>query len=72
MTADAGALGARRHIRAYGLSDSMRNPGEIEAMKTFVSAGLESGALKPMIAKVYKFDEMIEANNHVGKVVAVI
>jgi NADPH:quinone reductase-like Zn-dependent oxidoreductase len=44
----------------------------------FISRGLESGALKPLIEKTFKFDEMVQAHHyleksqHLGRIVVVV
>lgn len=68
-------LGRDVTIRSYGLAAVMRDDAQIEAMKRFVTEGLLSGALKPVIAHTFSLDEIsdahrhLEANGHVGKVI---
>lgn len=62
-------------IRSYGLAAVMRDDAQIAAMKAFVNEGLATGGLRPVIAKTYPIDEIVEAhrflesNRHVGKVI---
>lgn len=62
-------------LRAYAFAFEMHKDERIEAMKSFVLPGLISGALKPVIAKVFGFNEIadahryLERNAHTGKVV---
>lgn len=62
-------------IKSYALAASMQSPEAMRDMTRFVSEGLRTGTLYPKIAKVFEFDEMVEAhtfleaNGHIGKVV---
>lgn len=62
-------------IKSYGFAAVMADDAQIEDMKTFVSEGLRSGALKPIIARTFALDEIREAhrflqsNLQIGKVV---
>ena len=66
-------------IRAYAFAHAVHTSDrEMEAMKAFVVPGLQSGALRPKIAKIFPFDQIadahrfLEANSHVGKVVVIV
>lgn len=71
-------LGKDLTIRGYQLFEITKDPTRLEEAKRFVVEGLASGALKPVIAKTFKFDEIVEAtrfmesNAQVGKIVVTI
>lgn len=62
-------------LRGYLVHEVLRDPARLEAAKAFILAGLESGALRPVIARTFAFDEIIEAhrflesNQQFGKIV---
>jgi NADPH:quinone reductase-like Zn-dependent oxidoreductase len=62
-------------IMGYTLWNTSSDPVRQKAAVEFITAGLASGSLKPMIDKTFKFDEIIdahrylEANNQLGKIV---
>ncbi|MES3100553.1 zinc-dependent alcohol dehydrogenase family protein [Sphingomonas faeni] len=62
-------------IRSYGFAAVMQNDGQLREMKAFVTEGMRSGALRPVIARTFPLDEIVEAhrylqsNAQVGKVV---
>jgi NADPH:quinone reductase-like Zn-dependent oxidoreductase len=71
-------LGKDLTIRGYQLFEITKDPQRLEEAKRFVVAGLASGALKPVIAKTFKLDEIVEAyrfmesNTQVGKIVVTL
>ncbi|WP_406700400.1 zinc-dependent alcohol dehydrogenase family protein [Singulisphaera sp. Ch08] len=62
-------------IRGYVMMEITSNPTRLERAKQFVNAGLADGSLKPLVAKTFPLDEIVEAhrylesNQQVGKVV---
>jgi NADPH:quinone reductase-like Zn-dependent oxidoreductase len=68
-------LGKSLTLRGYLIHEITGDPTRLQAAKSFVLAGLESGALKPIIAKTFPFDEIVEAhrylesNTQIGKIV---
>ena len=68
-------LGKMLTLRGYQLHEVTQNPERLEKAKAFVVDGLASGALKPTIAKSFRFDDIVEAyrfmesNEQVGKIV---
>jgi NADPH:quinone reductase-like Zn-dependent oxidoreductase len=62
-------------IRAYKLTQITTNPERMERAKSWILEHLENGTLKPKIARVFAFDQVIEAhrymesNEQVGKIV---
>jgi len=62
-------------IRAYKLFLISGNPERLERAKNWILQRLESGALKPKIARIFQFKEMVEAHRYmesseqIGKIV---
>jgi NADPH:quinone reductase-like Zn-dependent oxidoreductase len=62
-------------LRGYLVHEITGDPARLEAAKAFILDGLTSGTLKPVIARAFSFDEIIEAhrflesNNQFGKIV---
>ncbi|HVT27056.1 MAG TPA: zinc-dependent alcohol dehydrogenase family protein [Lacipirellulaceae bacterium] len=71
-------LGKDLTIRGYQLFEITKDMKRLEQAKRFVVNGLASGALKPVIAKTFKFDDIVEAyrfmesNTQVGKIVVTV
>jgi NADPH:quinone reductase-like Zn-dependent oxidoreductase len=65
-------------IRGYVLMEITSDPGRLEKAKAFVNAGLADGSLKPIIAKTFPLDQIVEAhrylesNQQIGKVVVTV
>jgi NADPH:quinone reductase-like Zn-dependent oxidoreductase len=68
-------LSKRLTLRGYLVHEIVGDPARLESAKAFIADGLLSGALKPEIAKVFPFDQIVEAhyylesNDHFGKIV---
>ncbi|HKT26621.1 zinc-dependent alcohol dehydrogenase family protein [Dyella sp.] len=66
-----------RHLmlRGYELFEITKDSKRIEQAKEFITRGLSSKALRPVIDRVFHFDEMVqahrymEAGNQIGKIV---
>ncbi len=62
-------------IRGYQLFEITEDPARLAGAKEFISKGLQSGALRPLIAKVFPLDQIAEAhrymesNAQIGKIV---
>ncbi|TIL32466.1 MAG: NADPH:quinone reductase [Mesorhizobium sp.] len=62
-------------LRGYLVHEIVRDPVKLEAAKTFILGGLKTGELKPVIAKTFAFEQIVEAhrylesNEQFGKVV---
>lgn len=62
-------------LRGYVLFEITGDPPRLEAAKKFITEGLASGRLKPIIAKVFPLEEIVEAhrflesNQQFGKIV---
>lgn len=71
-------LGKDLTIRGYQLFEITRDLKRLEQAKRFVVDGLASGALKPVIAKKFRFEDIVEAyrfmesNTQVGKIVVTV
>jgi NADPH:quinone reductase-like Zn-dependent oxidoreductase len=65
-------------LRGYWLPETTSDPVRLERGKHFVNEGLTDGSLKPIIAKTFPLDEIVEAhrylesNQQFGKVVVAI
>ena len=65
-------------LRGYLIHEITRDPARLEAAKGFILAGLKSGALKPIIARIFAFDDIVEAhrylesNEQFGKIVVTL
>ena len=65
-------------IRGYKLMEVTTDPARLERGKRFVNEGLAEGSLKPIIAKTFPLEEIVEAhrflesNQQVGKVVVTV
>ena len=71
-------LGKLLTVRGYVLFEVVSDPKRLERGKEFIVGGLASGKLKPVIAKTFKFDEIVEAhrylesNQQIGKIVVTV
>jgi NADPH:quinone reductase-like Zn-dependent oxidoreductase len=65
-------------LRGYLIHEITAEPARLEAAKAFVLNGLISGSLKPVIAKTFPFDQIVEAhrflesNEQFGKIVVTV
>lgn len=68
-------LGKSLTLRGYLVHEVVTDPARLERAKAFIAAGVEAGALRPMIDRVFGFEEMaqahryLEGNAQIGKVV---
>jgi NADPH:quinone reductase-like Zn-dependent oxidoreductase len=71
-------LGKWLTIRGYVMFEVVSDPKRLERGKEFILGGLASGKLKPVIAKTFKFEEIVEAhrylesNQQIGKIVVTV
>ncbi len=71
-------LGKCLLLRGYLVHEIIRDPIRLQAAKTFIFDGLASGALKPLIAKTFPFEQIVEAhrfletNEQFGKIVVTV
>ena len=69
------AIGKSLTMRGYALFECTTDPDKFALGKRYVLDGLASGALKPVIARIFPFDEFVDAhrylesNQQVGKIV---
>jgi NADPH:quinone reductase-like Zn-dependent oxidoreductase len=65
-------------LRGYTLFEITRDPVRLSHGIEFVERGLADGALKPIIAKTFPFDQIVEAhrymesNQQIGKIVVIV
>ena len=65
-------------VKAHNIWQTSGDPVRRKAAVEFVLKGLESGALKPVIDRIFTFDEMVEvhrfleANDQFGKIVVTL
>jgi NADPH:quinone reductase-like Zn-dependent oxidoreductase len=65
-------------LRGYLIHEITADPARLEAAKAFVLKGLASGALTPIIAKTFRFEEIVDAhrylesNQQFGKIVVTL
>ncbi|MGC8518576.1 MAG: zinc-dependent alcohol dehydrogenase family protein [Steroidobacteraceae bacterium] len=68
-------LGRNLTIRGLGLTSITTDGAKLKALKDFVVPGLAAGDFKPTIAKVFPFDEIVQAHRYleagrqIGKIV---
>jgi NADPH:quinone reductase-like Zn-dependent oxidoreductase len=65
-------------LRGYLVHELLADPGRLERAKAFILDGLVSGALRPIIARAFPFDQIVEAhrflesNEQFGKIVVTV
>jgi len=65
-------------LRGYLVHEIIRDPARLAKAKAFILDGLSGGALRPIIAKTFRFEEIVEAhrflesNEQFGKIVVTI
>src|SRR5882757_5448215 len=65
-------------VRGFGLPTTIARDDKLAALKQFIGEGLASGALRPIIAKTFPFDEIVAAHRYLetgaqfGKVVVTV
>jgi NADPH:quinone reductase-like Zn-dependent oxidoreductase len=65
-------------LRGYLVHEIVGDPARLEAAKAFILEGLKSGALKPIIARTFPFEQIVEAhrflesNEQFGKIVVTV
>jgi len=65
-------------IRAYVMFEITSDPRRLEQGKQFINEGLAEGSLKPIIAKTFPLEEIVEAhrylesNQQIGKIVVTV
>ncbi|MBQ9352508.1 zinc-dependent alcohol dehydrogenase family protein [Phyllobacterium sp.] len=65
-------------LRGYLVHEIIGDPARLEAAKAFILDGLASGALQPVIARTFPFDQIVDAhrflesNEQFGKIVVTV
>jgi NADPH:quinone reductase-like Zn-dependent oxidoreductase len=65
-------------IRGYKIIEVTSDPARRERGKQFINEGLAEGSLKPLIARTFPLDQIVEAhrylesNQQIGKVVVTV
>ncbi|MCK1360574.1 zinc-dependent alcohol dehydrogenase family protein [Bradyrhizobium sp. 199] len=65
-------------MRGYLVHEIIRDPARLARAKSFILEGLADGALKPIIARTFRFEEIVaahrflESNTQFGKIVVTI
>jgi NADPH:quinone reductase-like Zn-dependent oxidoreductase len=71
-------LGKSATIRGYVMMEITDDPARLERAKKFVNDGLAEGSLKPLVAKTFPLDRIVEAhrylesNQQIGKIVVTV
>jgi NADPH:quinone reductase-like Zn-dependent oxidoreductase len=71
-------LGKTLTLRGYLVHEIVGDPAKLEVAKAYILDGLMSGSLKPVIAKVFPFDQIVEAhrflesNQQFGKIIVTV
>jgi NADPH:quinone reductase-like Zn-dependent oxidoreductase len=71
-------LGKWITIRGYVLTEITSDPARLEQAKKFVNDGLASGSFKPLIAKTFPLNKIVEAhrflesNQQIGKIIVTV
>ena len=71
-------LGKSLTLKGYLYSEIVSDDAALDRAKAFIVAGLESGALKPRIARTFTLDAIqdahrfLESNDQIGKVVVTV
>lgn len=71
-------LGKSLTIRGYLYTEVVANDDALARAKAFIVRGLQSGALRPLISRTFRFDQIqdatrfLESNQQIGKVVVTL
>jgi NADPH:quinone reductase-like Zn-dependent oxidoreductase len=74
----ANVLSKSLTLRGYLVHEIVRDPARLEAAKAFILEGLASGSLRPVIARTFALDDIVEAhrylesNQQFGKIVVTV
>ncbi|QFG23396.1 zinc-dependent alcohol dehydrogenase family protein [Actinomadura sp. WMMB 499] len=66
------------NMRTYTLFEITTDPGRLRRAEAFVTSGLRTGALRPLVDRVFPLDEIADAHRHmeaggqVGKIVVTV
>ncbi|MBX4929810.1 zinc-dependent alcohol dehydrogenase family protein [Rhizobium binae] len=65
-------------VRGYLVHEIVSHPSRLAAAKKFIIEGLSAGSLKPIIARTFRFDQIVEAHHflesteQIGKIVVTL
>src|SRR5262245_6112139 len=65
-------------IRGYVMMEITNDPARLDQAKKFINNGLDDGAFKPLIAKTFRLDQIVDAhrflesNQQIGKIVVTV
>jgi NADPH:quinone reductase-like Zn-dependent oxidoreductase len=68
-------IGKSLTFKGYNYGDIVNDDAALDRAKSYIAKGLASGQLKPLIARVFKLDQIqeatrfLESNAQVGKIV---
>jgi NADPH:quinone reductase-like Zn-dependent oxidoreductase len=68
----------RKKLTIRGTTGILRDDLKIEALKAYVTSGLKSGDFRPIIAKTFPFDRIVDAHRYIesgeqfGKVILTV
>jgi NADPH:quinone reductase-like Zn-dependent oxidoreductase len=68
-------IGKSLTVKGYNYGEIVNDEAALDRAKSFITKGLASGQLKPLIARVFRLDQIqeatrfLESNAHVGKIV---
>ncbi|MEN1586044.1 zinc-binding dehydrogenase, partial [Pseudomonas aeruginosa] len=71
-------LGKSLTLKGYLYAEIVADPEALERAKAFILQGLESGALRPIIAKTFTLSDIqdahrfLETNQQIGKIVVTV
>lgn len=71
-------LGKSLTIRGYLYTEVVADDAALACAKAFITAGLQSGMLAPLISRTFRFDKIqdatrfLESNQQIGKVVVTV
>lgn len=71
-------LSKNLNITGFTVADVNIDPVRLQAAKDFIYKGLDNGTLKPVIAKIFSFNDIVEAhrfldsNKQVGKIIVTL
>ena len=71
-------IGKGLNVRGYTLFEIVRDPEKLARGKKYIRDGLESGALKPIIDRIFPLDDVadahryMESNRQMGKIVVMV
>lgn len=72
------ALSKTLTLRGYLVHEITGDPVRLEAAKAFIIDGVERGALRPVVARTFPFEKMVEAHRYLesnaqfGKIVVTV